>query len=57
MQRRTFTMLEIVIVVAIISLLAAIVIPQFMKYVGDSRRNACIANLKQIDRLSMPIAG
>ena len=37
------------IVVAIIGLLAAIAIPNFIKAREASQRNACIANLKQID--------
>ena len=37
------------IVVAIIGLLAAIAIPNFIKAREASQKNACIANLKQID--------
>jgi type II secretory pathway pseudopilin PulG len=37
------------IVVAIIGLLAAIAIPNFVKARTASQRSACIANLKQID--------
>lgn len=37
------------IVVAIIGLLAAIAIPNFVKARTASQRNACIANMKQID--------
>ena len=37
------------IVVAIIALLAAIAIPNFVKARTSSQRSACIANLKQID--------
>jgi general secretion pathway protein G len=44
-----FTLVEIMIVVAIIGLLAAIAIPNFVKARTLSQRNACIANLKQID--------
>jgi competence protein ComGC len=36
-------------VVAIIGLLAAIAIPNFIKAREASQRNACIANMKQID--------
>src|SRR5713101_3885223 len=44
-----FTLVEIMIVVAIIGLLAAIAIPNFVKARTSSQKSACIANLKQID--------
>ncbi len=37
------------IVVAIIGLLAAIAIPNFVKARGTAQKNACIENLRQID--------
>lgn len=44
-----FTLVEIMIVVAIIGVLAAIAIPNFVKSRKESQKNACIANLKQIE--------
>ena len=44
-----FTLVEIMIVVAIIGLLAAIAIPNFVKARNTSQINACINNLRQID--------
>ena len=50
MQRnRAFTLVEIMIVVLIIGILMAIAVPNFVKARESSRRNTCIANLKQID--------
>jgi len=40
---------EIMIVVAIIGLLAAIAIPNFVKARATSQANACINNMRQID--------
>ena len=48
MKKKGFTLIEIMIVVAIIALLAAIGIPNFVKYRNRARVGACTANLIQI---------
>jgi prepilin-type N-terminal cleavage/methylation domain-containing protein len=44
-----FTLVEIMIVLAIIGLLAAIAIPNYVTARTTSQKNACINNLRQLD--------
>ena len=48
-RKAGFTLVEIMIVVAMIGLLAAIAIPNFVKARSTSQANACINNMRQID--------
>jgi prepilin-type N-terminal cleavage/methylation domain-containing protein len=48
-NNKGFTLVEIMIVVAIIGLLAAIAIPNFVRARTTSQMNACINNLRLID--------
>ena len=47
--RSGFTLVEIMIVVALIGLLASIAVPNYVKARGNSQQSACVNNLRQID--------
>ena len=51
-----FTLVEIMIVIAIIGLLVAIAIPNFVKARASSQASACINNMRQIDSAAQEFA-
>ncbi|MFA5146060.1 MAG: prepilin-type N-terminal cleavage/methylation domain-containing protein [Candidatus Omnitrophota bacterium] len=49
MNRKAFTLVEVIIAVAVIAILLSIGLPQYAKTRFSSRKTVCINNLKQID--------
>lgn len=49
MQRKGFTLVEIMIVILIIGILLGIAIPQFLRAKEQSLHKVCVANLREIE--------
>ena len=47
-MRRAFTLIELLIVLAIIAILSAILLPAFARVRSQARRTACVSQLKQL---------
>lgn len=48
MRRKGFTLIEILVVIAIIAILAALLFPVFAKAKAKSKQTGCLSNMKQI---------
>jgi len=48
-SKRAFTLVEIMIVIAIIALVSSIAIPYFVTYRSNAQGKACISNLRSIE--------
>ena len=49
MRRKGFTLVEIMIVVAVMAILLSVALPNYLKSGKSTAKNVCILNLKQID--------
>jgi prepilin-type N-terminal cleavage/methylation domain-containing protein len=48
-QKKGFTLIEIMIVMAVIGLLSAMAVPDFQQARATTQQNACLNNIKKID--------
>jgi len=47
-NKKGFTLVELIVVIAIIGVLALILVPNMLKFIGDSKQKSALANAKTI---------
>ena len=50
MGKKGFTLVEIVVVMVVVGILAAITVPSLAKYIDDGKKRDCEINRKEIGR-------
>lgn len=49
-DKKGFSLVELIIVIAIVGVLVGVLVPQYVKYVASSRKEVCLANMDTIER-------
>lgn len=50
MKKQGFTLTELIIVIAVLAILAAILVPLMVGYIGEAQRGVCLADIAAVER-------